>query len=86
MASGSGQIGLRNGPANPPQGHHHRQPDMLSEILRLIESALSTADWVEGDGNGEVRVDQERLAARPHERAQRLGERSPALVVERMND
>jgi len=86
MSSGSGQLGLRNGPTNPAQGHHHRQPDMLREILRLIESALSTPDWVEGNGNGKVRVDQERLAARPHERAERLGQRPPTLVFERMND
>jgi hypothetical protein len=86
MPSGSGQIRLRNRPANPPQRHQHRQPDMLCQIFRLIESALSTPGWVERDGNGEVRVDQERLAARPHERTQRLGERPPAIVFERVND
>jgi len=83
---GSGQVRLRNRSANPPQRRHHRQPDMLCQILRLIEAALSTPEWVERDGNGEVRVDQERLAARPHERAQRPGQRPPAIVFERVND
>jgi hypothetical protein len=41
---------------------------------------------VERDGDGEVGIEQERLAARPHERAQRLGQRSPTLVFERVYD
>jgi hypothetical protein len=71
---------------NSSQGDDDRQAHMSRQIFSLIESALTTSGRMKRNRHRQISITEHVRAARSHQSAQRLRQRPPTVVLERVND
>lgn len=86
VAFTGGKIRLRRSATNAPERGGDRQTHMTCEVFRLIESAFASSRRVERHRHRDVGIGENVCASLPHQCTERLGQRSSALVLERMNN
>jgi hypothetical protein len=80
------QIRLRGRSTNATKCRDERDADIPREIFGLIESALAPSRRMKRNGNDKVSFGQHIGASCPHQSTKGLGQRSTAVVLQRVND
>ncbi len=80
------QARLRWRRSRSPERVHDGQIELGCQVRRLIEPPGEPAPWMERDRHDAGRIGEQVAAGRAHPGAQPDGERSPAVVFERVND
>jgi hypothetical protein len=80
------QAGLGAGPPRAPQDSANRQPKARGQLVCLVEPAPPMSQPVQRHRDDQVGAAQNGVAVTSEERGERVGDRSPAIVLERMHD
>jgi hypothetical protein len=80
------QAGLGARPPPSPQDGGDRQPKADGQLVRLVEPAPPMSQPVQRNRDDQIGAAQDGVAVTTEERAERAGDRSPAIVLERVHD
>ncbi len=86
MPLAGGQCRLCGGRADSPKEARHGQAQMPGEIGGLVETALTPSRWVQGNRHDGVGTVENPRAAFAHTRSERACDRSPRVVLQRVDD
>ena len=86
MTTAGGEVRLGARIPGPPQRVPDRKAQSLRQLRRLIEAAYESSERMKGNGHDEIGALEDRSARPAHHRAQPGGERSPFVVLERVDD
>jgi len=80
------QSRLRGRGAHASQGVHEGKPETAGEVGRLVEPAVAAPRSMKGNRHDTRDAGKNVGAAAAHQRSERLGQRSSAFVLERLQD